>query len=227
MADWWRAICSGFKTKIFLDNKVSFEKNGQQIDEILRETDEILTRVEHKSFPPLASVAMAGWGNGSVGVNVGAGQYSIGIGPTVTQTPSYKLGGGGGGNWNTSIAAGTGGPTGAIGPTFGAQKPILPPLDIHTLNPVMRQHRRLYVNEIDRLSGQSSLMMNLARNRIILRVQQNAFRSDADDLIEQYVEWLDDHNDGLYTLEKSSSAASLVISFEIEADMIQFSLAFR
>jgi hypothetical protein len=153
---------------------------------------------------------------------VTAGHYSAASGQ------SYVTSGGnaifsGAGNWSSN-------PTGAIGatgPTFSAQTSTGPPIDIRELYPVMRQHRRLYINEMDRLSVQPNLLMSLIRNRIILIVQQDEFRYNADNLIEQYVAWLDDHNDGLYTVEKSFSSASLVVSFELEADMIQFTLAFR
>jgi len=99
--------------------------------------------------------------------------------------------------------------------------------DISEFTPAIRQHRRLSDSDLAHLnSGQSELIMDIKRNRLLVTLPSSVTIRPISFWMEQYEKWLDDNISGFYTIESSSTSA-FVLSFEIEADMIQFVLAFK
>ncbi len=78
------------------------------------------------------------------------------------------------------------------------------------------RHRQLFSHELSILPEMFSKMI---RNRIIAI----DYESESSVL---YEEWLDENIDGMYTIYKHSSGET-IISFENEADMVQFVSSFR
>lgn len=145
--------------------------------------------------------------------------------------------------------AGATGATGAIGATgivtgcVGATGPItvtqsnstlsgrmagLPyidelPRNLSEVTKVIRPHRRIYSGE----SCRTESMLNFIRNRVLVRTVEYYARNEDETIIGRYIEWLDDHNCGLYKIDETANKFEFVISFEMEPDMIQFTLALR
>lgn len=147
-------------------------------------------------------------------------------------------GGGGGhagaGGQSYSLTNGVTGALGAVGATGNfnsfSNAPPLPyifelPEQLAQVTKTIRPHHRLY--EHDQSIVGHEIASNLIRNRIIIETSPYVMSDDArTSMIDRYIEWLDGHNCGLYMI-KAIDKFDLVISFEMETDMIQFGVALR
>lgn len=118
---------------------------------------------------------------------------------------------------------------GILGAT-GATGPIQPPSRLNVLSKPLPQltrnitaHRRVY--ESDLLPP--DIFVSFVRNRVIVDVASGVLFSDLPYLIERYSEWCDAHNAGLYMIEAMTQRVGIMISFEMDADLMQFNLGLR
>ncbi len=137
----------------------------------------------------------------------------------------------GGVHYNT-VSASIANPTlswigGATGPTSAKATPQVPPLDFDILKikAKIQPHRCLYTDDLDRLGTCApEIILALLRHRLIMQLDVTKY--DTSLLVPYYEAWLDQHMDGYYTLSEISYY-SIIVSFQHEADMAQFLLAFR
>lgn len=116
---------------------------------------------------------------------------------------------------------------GATGPLNTGRISGLPytdelPSSLCDVTKVIRCHRRVYRHEP---IGDEALL-NFMRNRLLVRTVAYYSRNESDTIVGRYVDWLDDHNSGLYLIDETSQC-ELVVSFEMESDMVQFAIALR
>ena len=118
------------------------------------------------------------------------------------------------------------GPTGPSGFSISSRKTFS---ELSEFTPTIREYRRLFDSDIAHLnSGQSELTIAMKRNRLLVTLPAEAANSRSLQYwIEKYERWLDDNISGFYMLEGGATGDRFVLSFETEADMMQFALAFK
>ena len=110
-------------------------------------------------------------------------------------------------------------PNGGWSGMFGVPPPK-PKVQVEDLKPTIRQHHRIYDEELVLLAtAQPNLIVNFTRNRLLVGIENIAEGFDL------YVEWLDQNVRGLYYIKRLVS--KLTISFEHETDLMQFVLSFK
>ena len=102
------------------------------------------------------------------------------------------------------------------------------PADISQVKPLIRQSHQLYSDDLERLKTISpELITSLARNRLVITLPNDALRTiSVDEWMEKYNIWLDENIHGFYTMN-SFQPTNFILSFEIEAELVQFAMSLK
>lgn len=111
---------------------------------------------------------------------------------------------------------------GVIGAT-GASNQDMQTRPLAELTGSIRPHRRVY--STDKVS--SDVHMGFVRNRIIVRTGMSLCASEVQFMQNRYGDWCDENICGLYAIEVLQERQAIMVSFELEGDLMQFNLALR
>jgi hypothetical protein len=101
--------------------------------------------------------------------------------------------------------------------------------DLADVKPAIHQHRRLYADDLPLLaSSLPELIAGLVHNRLVVAMPEDAIAMlNLSEWLVQYEAWLDENLSGFYRIDVHGDGNRFILSFESNADMMQFALTFR